>query len=160
MKKILPSLIFTILGLSLAISIFSFSEHADRLAQAQTLPNRKLTEPGFDILKMIQDSPSSESKRTSVQYALPQMELMSDNMPLQIDMNGDGLMDMVYSDLLNASACRSNIYSYIQFVLLNNGRGFEVAYSCYYMPAYFRNPSINCREASAPDKYTGTCAER
>ncbi|MDP2691886.1 MAG: hypothetical protein Q8O95_05820 [bacterium] len=63
-------------------------------------------------------------------YALPKEEIFSFTYngktgPIIIDMNGDGLSDLVYSERGG-----QNGLDVTQYVLLNTGEGFERVYSC------------------------------
>jgi len=81
-------------------------------------------------------SNTSSTKDTDVPNALPKANFHSNYMPMLIDMNGDGLTDMVYSRYISAET--------YQYVLLNTGDGFEFAYTCLWK--------------GSPKTYRGTCA--
>jgi hypothetical protein len=84
--------------------------------------------------------------KTAAPYALPNHEIRVEFKnngvgPSQMDINGDGLSDLIFS----------STYAYnnrFQYVLLNNGQGFEKAYVC----RFHRNDY-------EPDTYTGDCAD-
>lgn len=89
--------------------------------------------------ELSQTSDKSSSKKSDVLYALPKINLTSnDSYPILIDVNGDGLVDAVYSKPATDT---------LQYVLLNRGNGYEVAYSCYYSDDY-----------DTSFTYRGTCA--
>ena len=80
---------------------------------------------------------TSETKDTDVPNALPKANFHNNSMPVLLDMNGDGLTDIVYSKYISSET--------YQYVLLNTGDGFEFAYTCLWK--------------GSPKTYRGTCAD-
>lgn len=95
------------------------------------------------MTELSETSSTSTTAVTDAEFALPWVRFTSSDNgdPVLIDMNGDGLTDVVYSKPAAET---------LQYVLLNTGDGFEVAYSCYYSDDY-----------GTPYQYTyrGTCAD-
>jgi hypothetical protein len=87
--------------------------------------------PQFNLRQY--SSPSSLSLATYVPYALPQVNILSSiwtqygetPSPVSVDYNGDGLSDLVYSKMGNMLDA-----SVLQYVLLNKGESYELAYIC------------------------------
>lgn len=95
-------------------------------------------QPLQDILSELMASTSSTSFNVDAPFALPKGFTASSEGPILLDMNGDGLTDIIQAG--------NNSFNGTHFVLLNTGDGFEVAYSCY-IDLY-----------ANPDTYQGTCA--
>jgi hypothetical protein len=86
---------------------------------------------------------SGTLKQSFVPYALPDVRIHGFSyvtqsgsktiIPQFTDWNGDGLLDMIYSVTTDGN----NISDWKQFVLLNNGQGFDNVYTCQKSSYYF-----------------------
>jgi|SRR5690606_25999932 len=127
----------TAIGLGIALTLgFQYLPLQETPAKAQT-SGRIVAGPLVDVWDNSFLTPVSSTPRTVMPpYALPRMnfwdQLGNSNsvMPRQTDLNGDGLMDYYYSQV-SAIGGSGDPYAY-QYVLLNNGVNFELAYICRY----------------------------
>jgi hypothetical protein len=88
-------------------------------------------------------TPVSSTQNTNLPtYALPALTTHNNGQPLTIDVNADGLLDYVYSYYASGTAASTK-----QFVILNTGSGFNLAYICDYTLA------------SGVHTYKGDCAQ-
>jgi len=121
MKTFLRNMGYISLGILISIAVTSFLPQTIKAVTAQLSTTTML--PMQDINTLMNEFPKSEKlKTTPLPYALPAINIHNNGNPSQMDMNGDGLLDMVYS-YYNGN--HGN-----QYVLLNTGSGFEMVYSC------------------------------
>jgi hypothetical protein len=115
-------------------------------AHSYTKPNANSLGP-LDEVSSVSSVASSATPAEFVPYGLPPVHLFSSGynnslMPIVMDINGDGLSDLVYSQMPEYYLDR---YNGKQYVLLNTGSGFEKAYYCRY-------------SANGATQYSGDCA--
>jgi hypothetical protein len=184
MNKTFKSLLLLCTGMLIMLALMIFQNNILSLVQAgMNVMGQQIQTPGYAPLLELRNSTKSQSVRSTLYNVLPRIEISTENQrgeesPIMTDINGDGLMDFVYSHLEQgiSPSCDPNIdihnppanYSaprpYEQYILINTGRGFQVAYSCAFTPAvrYFdtgnSNSTNNCFEQTAPNWYQGTCA--
>src|SRR5690606_35816647 len=108
-------------------------------AKAQTTP-RMIAGPTKDVFSTAYLTPTSNQENPNLPiYALPRLPLYPPNsgLPLTIDINADGLIDFVYSYVLDGADKRER-----QYVILNTGNGFELAYICDHQFTYSTNTHV------------------
>jgi hypothetical protein len=91
---------------------------------------------------------SRHQKQGVIAYALPRDFDTPNNQPLQIDSNGDGLMDLWYSRKSGDPGCPA-CYTVYQYLLQSTGRGFKIAYAC----------KAQRQSGSIEHRYYGDCAD-
>jgi hypothetical protein len=95
-----------------------------QLSTPTVLPLQEINEYGKKLPKY------EKIKTTPVSYALPAINIYQNNgQPTQMDMNGDGLLDIVFANAGYDSSYGSGLVG-TQYVLLNTGSGFEISYFC------------------------------
>lgn len=114
-------------------------------ASAQVSPDRPV-QPGQDVFDKT-GLASSPNLKVDTPYALPGMDMytMADGGyfdPINMDINGDGLTDMVVSNYYNMNDFR-------QAVMLSTGTGYNLDYVCI----------RQWDGASGQYKYWGDCAD-
>lgn len=117
------------------LTVLVFSLFMTGIVVAQSTSSRRIQAGenlyvgGFSTLSS--DPRVSSTPKQNVPFALPAINLFVDHSsgegPILVDVNGDGLQDLVFSKLTG---------SILQFVLLNTGDGYEMAYGCYVNPAF------------------------
>ncbi|MGE3340616.1 MAG: hypothetical protein AB7J46_01555 [Candidatus Altimarinota bacterium] len=158
MKPLLKSLSFTALGMALIIG-FQLRESSFTEVMAQI--SGRFVKPNTIASQQTNRSSNAVNLNSQIDYALPvDLELFNivgtmysgstiqaekyvsriSIVPLLQDINGDGLPDMIYSYDNKNYAGLNYLH---QYVMLNNGKGFDLVYSCY------RNNGT----------YTGDCAQ-
>lgn len=114
-------------------------------AQAQTAQDPRMVKPGETdyaaVNRVIQTiytgAAGSTTVRSSADYALPMGNINNNSAkftkPSQMDMNADGLIDLIYSGTVLPEynlTQDSTAAGYIQYVMLNTGNGFRLVYAC------------------------------
>jgi hypothetical protein len=151
MKKTLKTAIHITLGAVLILvaqNLQSISEPLD--AYAQSSLSQYLTPEAFQT-QMNQTQSNSLNTTSKIPYALPydinmynivgsmyngnsiEASLMSNQItttPLFQDINGDGLADLIYSGPEKIVGDYTFNQNRNQYVLLNNGEGFDLVYFC------------------------------
>jgi hypothetical protein len=102
----------------------------------------------------------SSTKATNLpRFSLPEINLYqyinNTEMPVQMDVNGDGLFDFVYSSYWeNSSPPGSYPYAHLlrQYIMLNTGSNFQLAYVCKHVVEYWSSGQIRYND------YYGDCA--
>lgn len=147
---------FVLLSIVSAGTWFATLPSETPTAQAQTAQDPRMIRPGeypsqtIDrIVSSVYNNQYSINAKTSVDYALPMMEIHDKSQwwsisPLQMDLNADGLSDFVYSTVYSNQT---------QYVMLNTGNGFRMVYVCKYTPQN-TNPQVY----QASYGYQGDCA--
>ncbi|MGE3340617.1 MAG: hypothetical protein AB7J46_01560 [Candidatus Altimarinota bacterium] len=159
MKSLLKN--FSILFLGVSLTLFSVYLLPSTIKSVTAQLSTTTVLPFQDIYATINQYPKYQNiKNAAVPYGLPAITLNtpSNNFaaPFQIDMNGDGLLDIVYSSIGNGSYGAGTIGT--QFVLINNGSGFEIGYSC---KRDYKTTSYSSAGSQFLDYiyYQGTCAD-
>ena len=140
MKKVFKGVSFLSLVLitALVLQYVDLKNIQDALAQSSNPRIVRPAEKGIEALERIFVAETPTTMRsTSANYALPQEEIYQSVQyhtgtshikwaPIQMDLNSDGLQDLVYSRY------QENYYPLggHQYVMLNNGNGFELVYGC------------------------------
>lgn len=121
MKSFLKNLCLVFLGVVISVATTSFLPAQIRAVTASlsTTTIKPLDAPSASLSQFPE---SSRILETVTPFALPAIPMHNNGYPIQIDMNGDGLLDLVYSTVYTSGAS--------QYVLLNNGQGFDAAYLC------------------------------
>jgi hypothetical protein len=129
MKTFLRNMAYISLGVILSVVTAAILPQTIKAVTAQLSTTRVM--PLQDMRAYINQSPKYEKlKTTPVSYALPAININQNNgQPIQTDMNGDGLSDIVYATTTNVSDAGGLLVG-TQYVLLNTGSGFEIAYFC------------------------------
>jgi hypothetical protein len=140
MNHFIRNIALITIGVIINVAAFQFFPSTVNMVTAAL--STKIIEPLDDPWAMTYKNPSSNKKQTAaVPFALPKVNLHNNNDPIQTDINGDGLTDIVLSTANTGNA--------LQYVLLNNGTGYEIAYMCYFI----RDNSTGI------DTYKGDCAD-
>lgn len=125
--------IFTGMALVLAFQYVPFQEIFP--AQAQT--TRILEGPNAYPFKSTYLTPSSNTAASTLpDYALPAVNYFSFiangsssyYLPLSVDVNADGLLDSIYSKIVQDY--NGTVNQADQYVLLNTGNGYNLVYIC------------------------------
>lgn len=153
MKTFLRNLAYISLGILLSILASTVLPHTIKSVTAQL--STRMILPLQDMYTYTKQLPKYEKLKASpVPYALPAINISQNNgQPIQMDMNGDGLLDIVYAGVGSAQGV-GQIAN--QYVLLNTGSGFEIAYICQKDYRYVPN-----RHPPEVDQifYRGHCAD-
>ncbi|MGE3340618.1 MAG: hypothetical protein AB7J46_01565 [Candidatus Altimarinota bacterium] len=137
MRHFLRNLSYISLGILLSIITTTMLPSNIKFVTAQL--SSSAVQPLQDPFLNIDQYPnSSRRNQATVPFALPDVFIasilsVSSSVyprlgPVQMDMNGDGLLDLVFS-MSDINPYDPPSY-YDQYVLLNTGSGFEVAYIC------------------------------
>lgn len=133
MKGFLKTTTAISLGIALTLG-FQYLPFQETPAKAQT-SGRIVAGPLVDVWDSTFLTPVSSTPRNPMpQYALPRLRIWESQgnnlVPIQMDLNADGLMDYVYSNVSLVGSSGDPFAD--QYVLLNNGVNFELAYICTY----------------------------
>jgi hypothetical protein len=144
MKSFLKNLSLISLGALISASILIILPQQIRAVTANLNPQAIV--PLINENELFTQLPRSSQKiKHAIPFALPDLSIHTfmnyKSAPLQMDINGDGLIDIVYS-------YSPHILISTQYVLLNNGNGFENGYLCKKSPDVLGFPS-----------YQGDCAD-
>lgn len=124
MKNFFTSLSLITLGILIAVTVIQAPSYI--LPASATLPTEAIFPLIDETTLLTNEIISIRSVQSPVPFALPNQNInISYNYgqgPTQMDINGDGLVDLVYSFVYSLST--------FQYVLLNNGQGFSKAYVC------------------------------
>lgn len=159
MKKIVP--ISAVLGvMALALAIPAFAQQQDEPLRPKSLVQQEpqsirisggipstAVAPMEDVINGLRQTPYRSSRITDQNaYSLPMVNIGTDTSagfsPLITDFDGDGKIDLVYSQLIG-----NEVY---QALLLNMGGYFDAVYTCAY---------TNANDPSGQFTYRGTCAD-
>jgi hypothetical protein len=141
MKTILRSISLIALGIMISFTTMHILPLTINAVTA-ALSTTAITPLDEPFVLLYQQYPTSTKKKTGiVPFALPRVNLNNNGEPVQTDINGDGLTDLVLSNQNSTHAS--------QYVLLNNGSGYETAYICISSHDY----------KTAITSYQGDCAD-
>jgi hypothetical protein len=121
MKSFLNNLSLVTLGILISAITMTYLPSQIRAVTASL--STTVIKPYDSPTAAIAQFPESRSLlTTAIPFSLPATTLHNNGLPMQMDMNGDGLMDFIFSHIYTSGSS--------QYVLLNNGQGFDTAYIC------------------------------
>ena len=152
MKRFLSFLLIFLLGVVSAKGVSLLYPQIQKAVAAQSngwVTNLPLENPYYFLTHLPK---SNKKKSASVPYAFPTDQFgMNSNLPIIQDVNGDGLPDIFLSWGRVDDTSGTIAESALQYVLINNGSGFTMAYGC-----VANNSSSN---GVITNTYQGDCAD-